>query len=184
MAIPRKLVAHSSNEDMMWLKVDHTSRYIQNYSDEWQFLFGPNSVLSNSSQVLKLAAQLDTNTLDKIRIIGYLYNPVNGTVDNAASVQFTVYKVADITTPKWDDQPLTTVTGVVQSNNYHFVDILTSSLSGAVLDGDTTLMIEGVATRLGVTYRDRIYVNHLGVYDSIVRLRQDVEFLDITKQDE
>lgn len=184
MAVPRKLVAHSSNEDMIWLKVDHTSRFIQNYSEEWQFLFGIDSVLSNSTQVLKIAAQLDTNTLDKIRVIGYLYNPVNGTIDNAASVQFKIYKVTDITTPKWDDQLLTTVTGTVQYNNYHFVDILISSLSGVNLDGDTSLMIEATAERLGVTYKDRIYVNHLGVYDSIIRLRQDVEFLDITKLDE
>ena len=52
------------------------------------------------------------------------------------------------------------------------------------MDGDTTLMIEGVAIRSGVTYRDRIYVNHLGVYDSIIRLRNAVDFLDITKLDE
>lgn len=184
MPIVRKIVAQDDNDDNQWLKIDHDSRYIINDADDWQFLFGPNSVLSNSSQVLKLAAQLDTNTLDKIRLIGYLYNSRNGTIDNAAGVTFKIYRVTDITTPKWDDQLITSVSGVFQSNSYYFKDLAISSLTGTNLDGDTTLMIEGTATRLGITYRDRIYVNHLGVYDSIVRLRNDVEFLDVTKQDE
>lgn len=184
MAIDRKIVAHDSNEDNVWLKVDHNSRYIQNEIPEWQFLFGPNSTLSSGVQIIKLAAQLDTSTLDKIRMIGYLYNVNNGTIDNASAITFKIYKVTDITTPKWEDQLLTTETGILQTNSYFFKDISISSLAGTNLDGDTTLMIEGTATRLGVTYRDRIYVNHLGVYDSVVRLRNDIDFLDATKLDE
>lgn len=184
MAIIRKWVAQHDSEENQWLKIDHASRYIVNHSPEWQPIFNVNSTLNNSSQTLKLAAQLDTNTLDKIRIIGYLYNTNQGSVDNAASISFKIYRVADITSPKWDDQLITTLTGDLQSNSYFFKDINISSLTGTSLDGDTTLMIEGTAVRLGVTYRDRIYVNHLGVYSSIIRLRQDVEFLDITKQDE
>jgi len=37
--------------------------------------------------------------------------------------------------------------------------------------------------RWGRTYKNKIYINHLGVYDSIVRLKNDIEFLDISKQD-
>lgn len=183
MAVIRKWVAQDNSQENQWLKIDHSSRYIVNHSPEWQPIFNAGSTLDNSSQVLKLAAQLDTTTLDKIRIVGYLYNPVNGTIDNAASIIFNVYKVADITSPKWDDQLITTLTGDLQTNSYYFKDISVNSLTGTNLDGDTTLMIEGVAIRLGVTYRDRIYVNHLGIYENVVRLRQDVEFLDITKKD-
>jgi hypothetical protein len=179
----RRLVAQDDNDDNQWLKVDHSSRYIVNDMEDWQFLFGPNSALTNSAQVLKIAAQLDTSTLDKIRIIGYLYNSSSGSIDSASSINFKVYKVADITSPKWDDQLITTLTGVLQPNGYYFVDISVSLLTGTNLDGDTTLMIEATAIRSSTTYRDRIYVNHLGVYDSIIRLRNDVEFLDITKQD-
>lgn len=184
MAIERKWVAQDDSEENQWLKIDHDSRYIINHSPEWQPIFNVASTLSNSSQVIKLAAQLDTNTLDKIRIIGYLYNPGQGSIDSAASVTFRVFRVTDITTPKWNDELITTLTADLQTNSYYFKDISISSLTGTSLDGDTTLMIEGIAVRLGVTYRDRIYVNHLGVYDSIIRLKKDVEFLDITKQDE
>lgn len=179
----RIFVAQNQDENQI-LKFDHPSRYIVNEGSEWQFLFNANSTIDNSAQTLKTWAQLDTNTLDKIRLVGYLYNNANGTIDNAASCQFKIYNVKDITTPKWDDQLLTTVNGVLQSNNYYFTDVLISSLIGTNLDGDTTLMIETTMVRSGTTFRDRVYVNHLGVYDSIVRLRADVEFLDLTKLDE
>lgn len=183
MAVIRRLVAQDDNDENQWLKVDHDSRYIVNDMDDWQFLFGPNSVLSNSSQVIKLAAQLDTNTLDKIRITGYLYNPKTGAVDSSSGITFSIYRVNDITNPKWNDVFITTLNGTLQNNAYYFSEIDISDLTGASMDGDTTLMIEGVATRLGITYRDRIYVNHLGVYESVIRLRQDVDFLNITKKD-
>lgn len=183
MAVIRRLLAQDSGDENQWLKVDHNSRYIANNEDYWQFLFGPNSSLNNSSQVLKLAAQFDTTTLDKIRLVGYLYNPTTGSIDNAATVSFSIYKVQDITNPKWEDNFIVTIPGVLQSNSYFFAEILTSSLPGTSLDGDTTLMIEGVSVRSGITYRDRIYVNHLGVYDSVVRLRQEDDFLFITKKD-
>lgn len=179
----RKLLAQDDSQEAQWLKIDSNSKYINNHSSEWQFLFGPNSEPTNSAQVLKLAAQLDTVTLDTIRFIGYLYNPKTGGIDNASGVTFNIYRVEDINTPQWNDLFITTIPGVLQSNSYYFTDASISSLTGAILDGDTTLMIEGVATRSGTTYRDRIYVNHLGVYQSIVSLRQAVDFLDITKKD-
>lgn len=179
----RKLVAQDDQDDNQWLKVDHDSRYIVNDMDDWSWLFGPNSELSTSKQVIKIAAQLDTNTLDKIRLIGYLYNTTHGSVDNAASVTFNIYRVSDETIPKWQDNFIVTLNGIFQSNSYFFQDIEIANLTGASLDGETTLMIEAVAVRLGTTYRDRLYVNHLGIYENLLRLRQDVEFLDITKKD-
>jgi hypothetical protein len=144
-------------------------------------LFGPNSELSNSSQTVKVAAEFDTSDLSSIRLTSYLYNAVSGGVDNSASCQFHIYKVS---TPVWSETLIHTVPGVLQYNSYWFADVDLTNLPSAELDGDTTLMIEVLVTRLSETYRDRIYVNHLGVYDSIVRLKNDVEFLDITKLDE
>lgn len=184
MAITRTIVAQDENDVNQWLMIDHQTRYIVNSSSEWQFLFGPNSSLNTSTKVLKAWAQLDTNTLDDIRLVAYLYNPQTGSIDTTSSVQFNIYRVEDITTPRWNDLFITTVNGIEQSNNYFFQEINVSSLTGATMDGNTTLMIEIVAARLGVTYRDRIYVNHLGVYTSVVQLRNEVEFLDLTKLDE
>jgi hypothetical protein len=180
----RRIVAQDDNDDNQWLKVDHNSRYIVNDMDDWQWLFGPNSFLSASNQIIKIAAELDPVTLDKIRIAGYLYNTTHGSIDSAATIVFKIYRVTDSVTPKWDDQLITTLNGVVQLNNYFFQEINISALTGASLDGETTLMIEAVATRLGVVYRDRLYVNHLGIFDSFVRLKNKVNLLDILKKDE
>jgi hypothetical protein len=181
MPVVRKWVAQPT---IQCLRVDHPDRYIQMDGRHWQPLFNLNSTLTNSSQVLKCWAQLDTTTLDSIRIAGYLYRPNTGSVDTSAAISFRIYRVRDITSPNWDDLYITTVSGALQPNGYYTVVVSISSIVGATLDGDTTLMIEATAIRSGTAFRDRIYLNHLGVYESINRLRQDVDFLDITKQDE
>ena len=183
MPITRKLLAQDDSSENSVLKIDSATRYIENNCSEWQFLFNTTSTLSASTQVFKLSGEFDTNTFAKIRLAGYLFNTESGSVDAAATCQFTVYSVAN-STPTWNDTLLTSVSGSVLSNNYYYAEVLLSSIPSANLDGDTTLMVEGVATRLGKTYRDRIYINHLGVYSSIDALRKAVDYLDITKQDE
>lgn len=180
----RKLVAQTNPKNNQILKMDSIQRFIVNDAPKWQFLFNAGSDLTNSVQIPKIAAEFDNSDRDSIRVIGYLYNTTSGTVDNASTCEFKIFRVATTLSPKWDDVPLYTVFGVQESNSYFFSDIDLSDLPGADLDGDTTLMVEVLITRLGRTYRDRLYINHLGVYDSIIRLRQDVEWLDISKLDE
>lgn len=168
------------DDDIQALRVDYAGRYIQNSSEDWQFLFGPNSVLRPNILILKNAGQFNAVNLDSIKIIGYLYNTSNGTVAAAGSCQFNVYLVS---ASSWSETLLGSYVSTVLPNNYHYKEISISALLPADLDGDSSLMIECVINRLSDTYRDRIYLNHLGSYDSIVRLRNDVDFLTITKQD-
>jgi hypothetical protein len=184
MPVSRKLIAHDNNQDAQWLKIDHSSRYIENHSEEWQFLFNLDSSLNTSTQVLKLGAEFNTQTLDKIRVVAYLYNPITGNVDNASSCTFKIYKVEDLVSPRWNDNLAYTVSGIQQPNQYFFQEIDLTSIPSVSLDGENTILLEASVTRLNVTYRDRLYINHLGVYSSIIKLRQDVDFLDITKLDE
>lgn len=180
MPITRKLIAQDENEENQWLKVDNSQRYIVNDNQDWQFLFGPNSELTNSAQVLKIAAEFNKESFETIRFAAYLYNPVTGSVDNAGTMEFRVHLV---TTPNWTDNLIHTFNGTQISNNYFYGDINLSTLSPIDFFGGDTIMIEAIATRLGRTYKDRIYVNHLGIFDNAFRLKQDIEFLDITKQD-
>lgn len=178
--MPDYLVAQD-NEDAQVLRVDYSGRYVQNASDDWQFLFNSNSVLTPNILVLKNAGQFDTTDLDSVKVAAYLYNTSNGTIANAASCQFNIYLVS---AAGWTETLLGTFSGVQQPNQYFYTDIpVTGALSPASLDGDSSLMIECVMTRLTQTFRDRIYLNHLGSYGSIVRLRSSVDFLDISKQD-
>lgn len=183
MAIVRKLVAQDDNDDNQWIKVDHSSRYIVNDMDEWQFLFGPDSVLSKSTQLLKIAVELDKNDLNSLRFTAYLYNAVSGSIDNAATCLFNVYRIFG--TGNWTEQLIDSFSGNLQEvNHYFFADKPLTDFSPIDFDGGDTLMIEAVVYRFGVRYVNRIYVNHLGIYDSLLRLKQEVQFLDLTKLDE
>lgn len=180
MPITRKLISQD-HEDCQNLRVNVSKKYIENSSEDWQMLFSTKANLNGATRFLKIAAELDTNTLENLRFTAYLYNPVTKTADPATDCTFRVYLVNQ---PGWTESLLSTFAGSPQSNQYFYADILNSSIPSASIDGDSTLMIEAELNRLGKIYTDRIYVNHLGVYDSIVRLRNDVEFLDITKLDE
>jgi hypothetical protein len=177
----RRLVAHSNTQDSQWLKIDHNSRYIENHSEEWQFLFGPNSELTNSQQILKIAAEFDKVNLDSIYFTSYLYNQNTGNVDNASSCTLRIYKV---TNPNWSESIIYTNSIPALPNQHFYAKVPLASLPGVDFEGGDVILMEAVIVRSGTTYRDRAYVNHLGVYDSIIRLKQDVEWLDLSKLDE
>lgn len=180
MPVTRKLLAQDTNEENQWLKVDSNKRYLVNDTNDWQFLFGPNSSFTTSTQLLKIAAEFDYQDLDGVRFIAYLYNPTSGTVSNTATVEFNVYLVS---APEWTETLIASFTGTQIFNSYFYYDATTTELLPFDLYGGDTMMVEVVATRLTETYRDRIYINHLGIYKNVFQLRQDVDFLSITKQD-
>jgi hypothetical protein len=180
MAITRRLVAQDDNDDNQWLKIDHDSRYIVNDADDWQFIFGPASELSNSTQIIKITARFDDATFNNLKVIAYLYDTQNNSIGNAASCTFKFYSV---NTPDWTESLINTSSGTQLANNYFYLNPLLSTFSPLNFQGGDTLMIEATIVRLGVTYRDRVYINHLGIYDNVTRLRQDVDFLSITKRD-
>lgn len=181
MPVIKKIIAHHENEDNFWLKVDHSSRFIQNGGDEWQFLFNPNSTLSASNQIIKIAAKFDDDTFSNLKVIAYLYDQQNASVGNAATCEFKFYRISGT---DWTESLIDTQYGAILSNNYFYLNPLTTSLSPIDFYGADSLMVEATIIRSGITYRDRVYLNHLGVYDNLTRLRQDVQFLDITKVDE
>lgn len=59
-----------------------------------------------------------------------------------------------------------------------------SQLGSNELSGAETYLVEAVAQRRIKKYRAQMYVNHLGAWDSINRLRQAMEYAQITKLDE
>jgi hypothetical protein len=181
MAIPRIWVAQES-DDVQALRVDSSSRYIQVNENYWQPLFQFEAELTLPTKRLKLAAELDYETFSKLRIIGYLYNETTNSIDSVSSVSFRLHTATG--SGSWQDTFEVEIAGVEQFNSYYFAEVDITDLSSGIYDGSATIMIDGVATRLSDTYRDRIYVNHLGIYDSHTRLKKFVDFLDLTKLDE
>jgi len=180
MPITRKFVAQDQEECQI-LKMDNIDPFIVNDCEEWQFLFGPNSALTTSNLELKIAAQFNTDTFNGIKLIAYLYESQSGSVASLGTCSYAIYKVIS---PNWQDEYINTFTGSLLPNSYMYKELTETDLAGLSLDGATTLMVEATGVRLGTVFRNRIYINHLGIYDSFFRLKQDVEWLDISKLDE
>lgn len=126
-----------------------------------------------------LWVKFDSDTFDGIHILGYLSK--NEKHIPAANCSFSISSVSNDGT--WAETPIITVFGTLSGNVFKAI-VPQSSLNPVELDGEVTLSISMSLESVGVKYNKKIYVNHLGVYDSIFRLRQDVEFLDISKVDE
>lgn len=181
MPITRKLIAQDISEDNQILKMDSVKRFIVNSSEDWQFLFASDSALTNSSQVVKISAEFDALNLNKVRFSAYLFNNISGSIDNASTCEFKLYLVEQ---PGWTENLITTFNGTIQTNSIFFADILLSSIPLIDFFGNSTIAIECIITRLSAQYRDKVYVNHLGIYDNVFRLRRKVDFLEVTKLDE
>ena len=123
MAISRKLIAHDDNCNQ-WLKVDHSSRYIQNESN-WQFLFDVDSLLDNSSQVVRIGVKFDEDSFNNLKITAYLYDQKNDSVANASSCSV---KISKVILPDWTEEELVTVNAAALSNHYFYDNTLLSSI--------------------------------------------------------
>ena len=126
---------------------------------------------------LLLATKFNTVDFDGIHIVAELSRESQAL--QIGSGTFDIYSISLDGT--WTETFLSTFSGSVVGSRITAV-VPQSALPE--LDGEVTLAIKCSINRQKDIYVKKIYVNHLGTYDSIVRLRQDVEFLDITKVDE
>jgi hypothetical protein len=126
-----------------------------------------------------LWAKFDSDTFDGIHLLGYLAK--NEKQIPSVNCSFTISSISNDGT--WTETPIVTVFGT-QAGNVFKAIVSQAVLNPIELDSEVTLSILMSLDSVGIKYNKKIYINHLGVYDSIFRLRQDVEFLDISKVDE
>lgn len=180
MPVTRRYI-DQDQEECQILLMDSQNTFLVNHSNEWQFLFGPTTSPTPSVLKITIAAQFNTENFNGIKLIAYLFEDQTGSVSALGSLIFSVYKVVS---PEWQDQLIGNFSGTELSNSYIYRELSLTDLGGIELSGETTLMVEAAGLRLGQIYRGRIYINHLGVSDSILRLRQNFEYLNILKKDE
>lgn len=168
------------NEDCQPLRIYGTPRVIINNSKDWQLLFNADSQLIRAVRVLKIAGEYDKATLDHIRLAAYLYIANTGNTSRAESCIFNFYKI----TGQWTETKILSLSATELPNGYWYADIPSSSISDIDLDGSSSVMVEVFLKRLKDTYRDRVYLNAIGIFGNAVMLRNDVDFLDISKVDE
>lgn len=128
---------------------------------------------------VKAWLRFNSSTCDGIQLVGSLVRGKD--TKTIAGCTFKVYSI-DLT-DSWVETLRTTVAGTSISGNRFSASVLEAALAPADLTGEITYKIEVEVTRLGKTYSDVFYFNHLGIYDSFIRLKNDLEFLDITKKD-
>lgn len=169
-------------EDSQALKLGAPNSLVANHAldEDQQIIFSlARKPPTYSAQVW---AKFDSVDFDGIHLMGYIVKNDKDVI-HAANCTFKVYNV-DLSNT-WAETLLYTTAGTQQANGSFIADITQANLGVATeIDGERTLAIEIELYRFRKRYKKKVYVNHLGVYDSIVRLRQDVEFLDITKLDE
>jgi hypothetical protein len=125
-----------------------------------------------------LHAAFESENFDGFKIIAWLATtdlPVSGSLD--------VFKVYTVNINTWA-KTLVVTKAAVQSGASFTCSVTSADLGANEYTGAEVYFIEATITRRRKTYKVGKYFNHLGIYDSWFRLKQDVDFLDITKLDE
>lgn len=132
------------------------------------------------NQRISLWAKFNTNTFDGIQIVAWLEGN-DGDAISSGSCQFKVYYL-DVT-DNWSQSLIFTGSGT--ASGLKWVASPNQASLGPTNDfsGSRTIMVEASILKWGQLYTKKVYVNHLGIYNSFVRLKNDVEFLDISKAD-
>jgi hypothetical protein len=124
-------------------------------------------------------AKFDAENFDGIQLIAAL--SVNGRDKAISSAEFTVNSV--YIDGSWQENAIGVFNGV-QDGKRFIASVPQSALNPVVLSGDTTLKVYTKIVILNNTYRDYFYVNHLGIFDEMVRAKNKIKFLELTKADE
>jgi len=145
----------------------------------WQMLLGPDSGFTTSEQVAVVGLELSAQ--GALRVAGYLLEPRAGTIGSAASCTFKIFRIVG---PSWEETLVRTVAGSILPTGIFFATIPAADYAPIDLANGDTLMVEAAIDRLGEIHRERRYINNLGIHDSLLRLKNKVTFLELTKADE
>jgi len=177
----RRIAMLTNNQYVQPLKLAFNNKKVITPNAAYNSIVTKVSFEKPTDKDLKIKAWLrfNSDTFDGVQLVGSLVRGRD--TQSIAGCTFKVYSI-DITN-SWVETLRATVSGTAISGNRFSASVLESTLAPADLTGEITYKIEVEATRLGNTYFDMFYFNHLGIYDSFIRLKNDVEFLEITKKD-
>jgi hypothetical protein len=98
-----------------------------------------------------------------------------------ASCTFKIYSVKPET--NWVPVLLHTVNGT-QSQKRWTATLTQSDIGATEVDGDNVFLIEALLVKWNTTFKKRVYLNHLGIFDNLTRLKQTSDLLLVTKLDD
>lgn len=123
-------------------------------------------------------ASFESDNFDGFKLIAWLSNS-----DVALASSLSEFKVYSVNISTWV-KTLVVTKAAVQSGASFTCSVTAADLGSAEYTGAEVYFIEATMKRRRKSFYVGKYFNHLGIYDSWFRLKQDVDFLDITKLDE
>ncbi|NDD83812.1 hypothetical protein EBZ38_05940 [bacterium] len=123
-------------------------------------------------------AKFDAENFDGIQVFAGLFKKG---FKSAASCTFRIYSIS--VDDNWTETLLSTQSGVSLGDGRFRGIFNEASLNPAEQTGEITFKLEVELIRLGKSYSETYFFNHLGIYGSFIRLSQEVDFLSITKKD-
>lgn len=124
--------------------------------------------------------KFNTNSFDGVQLVAGLFK--GKAIKTIGTCNFKIYAIS--TNDNWTETLIATVSGTALTDG-RFKAVLTDlDLAPIELEGEISFKLEVDILRSGKTFNDIFFFNHIGIYGSFIKLKQDVEFLHITKLDE
>lgn len=176
----RRIKSTINNKYVQPLKLSSRDIVVSPNADYNSILYRtPHRATSDADISVKLWGKFNTISFDGIQLIAYLHK--NETITGSGSC---IFNISRVDPSSWQESAIFSTSGVYGDGKFTASATQADLGSTAELDGDITLAIDVIITRRNKRFKSKIYLNHLGVYESVFKLRQDVEFLDLTKLDE
>lgn len=157
----KMVVTPSTSYNSILTKVSHTS-------------------IKPSDFKVKAWLRFNTDTFDGVQMVASLSKGKRNL--SIGSCTFKIYSIS--TDNNWTETLLVTLAGTSLPDGRFTANTPESSLSPADLTGEITYKLEVDIIRGTKTYNEIYYFSHIGIYGSFISLKQDIEFLDLTKLDE
>lgn len=178
----RRIKLTINNKYVQPLKLGFKNKHIVSLCNDYNSIMTKVShrSVSDSDYSIKAWLKFNTNTFDGIQMFAGLMK--NKQFKSIGSCTFKIYSIS--VDDNWTETLLVTSAGSVMPDGRFKATATESSLSPAELTGEITFKMEVDITRANKNYNEVYFFNHVGIYDSFIKLKQEVEFLDITKLDE
>lgn len=122
-----------------------------------------------SEYCLKISSQFD----DSLKLIAYLTRNCG----SRASIGEGTFRIS-LVNLDWSESLIGTFNGILDNGKLTLE--LSESTLGVELIGEYIFLIEVLAKRFRKNYRAIAYSNHIGIFDYALRIKNKVNFLDIT----
>lgn len=172
----RRVYYLQHTEDVIRVKNKNSQPII--YSEDFMLLERPWHKLGYDFK-LNLHAKFNSFAMDGIQFCAELLN--HGKRVSSSITEFKLYSVA---TSSWTETFISNIATTETSNGFFTGYINQATLGSNEVSGMETYKVSCIANRPRYSTSSFVYFNHLGCFDSINRLRQYSDQINILKLDE